>query len=109
MDGGQGFETVNTSAEPDYDRYAPYIDDLDLSLSEQRELMGVVWSIMTAFADMGFGIEPTQLICGWIEETRRKVPKTSSDAVKWEGSKTQQTFNRVAHERTGESDSDESQ
>lgn len=108
MDGGQGFETLKTSAEPDYDRYAPYIADLDLSPEEQRELLGVVWSIMTAFADMGFGIEPTQLICGWIEETRRRSAQTNDDAVEWTGSKTQKTFNRAAHERSGESDSDES-
>jgi len=108
MDGGQGFGTLKTSAEPDYDRYAPYIADLDLSPLEQRELLGVVWSIMTAFADMGFGIEPTQLICGWIEETRRKAAKDDGDAVEWEGSKTQNTFNRIAHEHAGESDSDES-
>ena len=108
MEGGQGFETLKTSTEPDFDRYAPYIADLDLSPSEQRELLGVVWCIMTSFADLGFGIEPTQLICRWIEETRRKSPKTGDDAINWEGSKTQKTFNRIAHERPGESGSNES-
>lgn len=104
MDGGQGFETMKTSAEPDYDRYAPYITDLDLSPAEQRELLGVVWSIMTAFADMGFGIEPTQLICGWIEETRRTSANLGEDAVESGNQTTTQTFRRVAQSNAGKRD-----
>jgi hypothetical protein len=63
---------------------------------------------MSAFADYGFGIEPTQLICGWIEESRRTAPISAPDSVEYKGSNTQKTFNHAAGNAAGKRDTNES-
>lgn len=44
----------------DWDMYAKYLDEADLSDSEKREFIETLWSIVVAFVDLGFGIHPVQ-------------------------------------------------
>ena len=95
MDGQDYFsKTADTGV--DLSKYAPLIEDLELSEDQQSELLQTLWSIMSAFADFGFGIEPTQLICGWIEQSRCEVTPDGSDAVESGQKPTTRTFNAVA-------------
>ena len=81
---------------PNYERYAAHLDGLELTEEQARELLEVLWSIMSTFADYGFGIEPTQLICGWIEASRAESAAHAEPVIDLKGRKTSQNFNAVA-------------
>lgn len=53
----------------DWDAYLPYLEDEDIPDDQKRELIATLWNIMTAFADLGFGIHPVQQACGELEES----------------------------------------
>lgn len=46
---------------PDMDKYLPMVEDYDLPDAEKRELILAVWSIMEAFVDRAFGMDPTTI------------------------------------------------
>ena len=92
MDGQTQFPTQDTSS-ADLSEFAHYLDGLELTEDEQSELLHTLWGIMCAFADFGFGIEPTQLICGWIEQNREEAASASPDAVNCTSKPTTRTFN----------------
>ena len=46
---------------PDMDKYLPMVEDYDLPDAEKRELILAIWSIMEAFVDRAFGIDPTAI------------------------------------------------
>jgi len=48
----------------DYEKYAPLLDDPDLSEDQKREFLQALWNIITNFVDLGFGVHPVQLACG---------------------------------------------
>ena len=41
----------------DFKKYQEHVKDFDLSEEEQTELLKTLWSIMTAFVDLGFGVD----------------------------------------------------
>ena len=48
----------------DWRDWAPYLDDDGIPDDQKRELIETLWSIVTAFVDMGWSLNPTQQICG---------------------------------------------
>jgi len=78
---------------PDLSKYEPYLDGLEVSPEQKAELLAVLWKIMTAFADAGFGLEPSQLICGWIEESQTHGADPASGVVHSNDKPTSQSFN----------------
>ena len=52
----------------DYEKYAPYLEDADLTEEQKREFLETLWSIMVSFVDLGFGIHPVQQVCGQEDE-----------------------------------------
>ena len=46
----------------DTDKYKDYLEDFDLSKEQEAELLQILWSIMTAFVDVGFGVDSIQLL-----------------------------------------------
>jgi hypothetical protein len=102
MDGNNTFPPPKTS-EADLSEFAPYLDGLALTEAQQQELLQTLWAIMCAFADYGFGIEPTQLICGWIEESRAQGAIRACDAVELEDCPTTQ-FNSATRRAGAEED-----
>jgi len=44
----------------DYDLYARYLEDSDLSDDQKREFIETLWSVIVSFVDLGFGIHPLQ-------------------------------------------------
>ena len=72
-----------TSAAPpkleiDYDLYASYFEDENISEADKRELLDSLWSIICSFVQMGWGVHPVQqaqdsrnfakIACGQISE-----------------------------------------
>lgn len=52
------------SVEIDFDRYQAILDDPDLSQDQQKQVIVALWSIITAFVQLGFGVHPVQQACG---------------------------------------------
>lgn len=100
MDDQTQFQKQGAST-ADLSEFAPYLEELDLTEDEQTELLQTLWAIMCAFADFGFGIEPTQLICGWIEQNRAQPATTAPDAVNCKNKPTTRTFNAAAATEAG--------
>lgn len=44
----------------DVDFYQSFLDDTDIPEDKKREFIEALWSIITAFVDLGFGIHPVQ-------------------------------------------------
>ena len=84
---------VNIGGLPDLSKYEPYLEGLDVSPEQKHELLAVLWKIMTAFADTGFGLEPTQLICGWIEKNQSDRADAPGDMVQSSPKPTSKNFN----------------
>ena len=45
-------------------KYARYVDGFDLSEEQKVELLHAAWSIVVAFVDLGFRIDPVHQACG---------------------------------------------
>lgn len=50
--------------EVDLDYYQSYLDDPSLSPDQKKEIIGALWTIITAFVELGFGVHPVQQACG---------------------------------------------
>ncbi|MEL6648133.1 MAG: hypothetical protein AAFQ05_10585 [Pseudomonadota bacterium] len=48
----------------DWERYGAMLDASDLSEAQKLEFIQALWSIMTTFVDLGFGLHPVQQVCG---------------------------------------------
>ena len=46
--------------EVDFDRYAHFLDDSDLSEDQKRELLQTVWNVVCGFVALGFEVHPFQ-------------------------------------------------
>lgn len=48
----------------DWQDWLPYIVDADIPEDQKREFIETLFSIVIGFVDLGFGLNPTQEICG---------------------------------------------
>lgn len=78
-------ETRTSLPALDADRYLPMIADMEISDEQRLELLAIVWDIMCAFVELGFGANSFQNLLPAIIE---KASKRASDTVELEGSKT---------------------
>lgn len=58
-----------TSTPPfDAERYRGYLAHTELSQEQQTEYLKVLWSIMTTFVELGFGVDSVQQVLPALEE-----------------------------------------
>ena len=81
----------------EFEKYEPYIRDLDVTDEQARELLEALFNIMSAFVDMGFGLDSTQSILGSMIE---KVAEDSENPL--QPIDNADTFNGVAEGRDNE-------
>ncbi|MEP5732215.1 MAG: hypothetical protein ABJL67_22910 [Sulfitobacter sp.] len=62
----------------DWEVYAAMLEDSDMPLEQQKELIETLWSIVVAFVDLGFDLNPVQQICG---EADDQLSDTPADVV----------------------------
>ncbi|MEO1039509.1 MAG: hypothetical protein AAFX09_08180 [Pseudomonadota bacterium] len=98
---GQIEQLDELSGLPNLSKYEPYLDGLSISSEQKQELLAVLWKIMTAFADAGFGLEPTQLICGWIEQSQADGADAPDDVVQSSDKPTSKRFNAAGKFKPG--------
>lgn len=52
--------TERPIVEFDYTRYAEMLGDTELADDDKRALIEALWSVITGFVEMGFGVHPVQ-------------------------------------------------
>lgn len=77
--------------EIDFEAYAPYLESADISADEKRQLIEAVWSIVTSFVQLGFGLTPAQQVlesrvdpkagCGQVSKNQDDGPVPASDRL----------------------------
>lgn len=50
--------------EIDLEHYQGYLDDPSLTPEQKIEFLGALWTIVSAFVELGFGVHPAQQACG---------------------------------------------
>lgn len=85
----------------DFDKYAQFLEDADLSESEKLELCKAVWNIMSEFVMLGFGVHPIQQACGKDNFSDLAIPIPSSNLLSSEHKQLIAEFDSAAD---GESD-----
>ncbi|WP_037226929.1 hypothetical protein [Roseobacter sp. GAI101] len=58
----------------DWEAYGVMLDASDMPEAQKRELIQTLWSIVTAFVDLGFGVHPVQQVCGQADDPLSDVP-----------------------------------
>ncbi|WP_423207506.1 hypothetical protein E2974_07835 [Paracoccus yeei] len=75
----------NGAAKPhleiDIDKYQAYLDGSDVIPAQKEDFLHALWSIMTAFVDLGFGVDPVQQACGQVEKILDPLPQGDSDGL----------------------------
>lgn len=80
---GVGFNgATKRSLEIDVEKYQAYLDDSGLTRAQKDEFLRALWSIITAFVDLGFGVHPVQQACGQVEKELDPRGLADSDALK---------------------------
>lgn len=52
----------------DAERYRPHVADLNLSAAREEELLRTLWDIMSAFVDIGWGVDSVQNLLPFLRE-----------------------------------------
>lgn len=80
----------------DVNKYRSHVENFDLTEEQKLELLETLWSIMTAFVDLGFGADAVQYI---FRDTGAN--SLNSDGDEGEGTMPSSRFNRIAHDNKG--------
>lgn len=88
--------------EVDYERYAHFLDDSDLSEDQKREFLQALWTIIVNFVDLGFGVHPLQQAgqnagqeaCGQVDEIVPESPAECANGVNSKEYKIRKKFER---------------
>ncbi|KZD12408.1 hypothetical protein [Oceanibaculum pacificum] len=66
----------------DYDLYAHYLEESDLSEDQKREFLQALWNLVVSFVSLGFGVHPAQQVeiaCGKLFKSSSKPLRAESD------------------------------
>ncbi|WP_342075597.1 hypothetical protein [Yoonia sp. SS1-5] len=91
-------QAASPSIEIDVAKYQAYLDDPALTDAQKEEIISALWSIMTAFVDLGFGVHPVQQAidqeaCGHLTEKVDQSGETDSNDPKPNFETLQNAFN----------------
>lgn len=56
--------------------WLPYIEDSDLPDEKKQEFIESLWAIVISCVDLGFGLNPTQEICGEVIDLKAVLEAT---------------------------------
>ncbi len=77
----------------DWERYGAMLETSDLSDEQKLEFLQTLWSIVTMFVDLGFGVHSVQQVCGQDAENAGDL---SPDLVDLSSTSTQSDFETAA-------------
>jgi hypothetical protein len=80
----------------DVQKYQSHVQDFDLTEEQKTELLETLWSIMTTFVDLGFGVDSVQYLI------RERCPDSLfSQESGIQDKKASSYFNRIARNDRG--------
>lgn len=79
--------------EIDVEKYQAYLDDPSLSDEQRAEIIQALWTIITAFVELGFGVHPVQQACGQLENALDPSKGADSDVIECEDTDLREEFN----------------
>ena len=71
-------QNPSSRLEIDLDHYQSYLDDPDLTANQKAEIVRSLWTIITAFVELGFGVHPAQQACGKRQKSLDRKGKSES-------------------------------
>lgn len=77
----------------DVERYQHFLDNSGMSPEEKRAFLEALWSVITAFVDLGFGVHPVQQACGQLEDSAGSRADGGVDGVDCGQADLSRTFN----------------
>ena len=80
----------------DYERYAHFLEDADLTENQKQELLNALWRILSEFVMLGFGVHPIQQACGQSKNSNSKPDLASSFLIQSEFKHLIEEFDDVA-------------
>ncbi len=84
----------------DYEKYALFLEDADLTEDQEREFIQTLWNIIVEFVSMGFGVHPVQQAqdaCGQIGKTPGNLPISGPDKLLLETIILRENFSKAAN------------
>ena len=89
--------TFGTAAKPsvtiDIEKYQHFLDNSGMSPEERRAFLEALWTIITAFVDLGFGVHPLQEVCGQNPQDGDQSAAQGEDGVSCTQTDLSRTFN----------------
>ena len=83
----------------DYERYAHFLEDADLTEEQKQQFLESLWRIIVSFVDLGFGVHPVQQAqqaCGELEDDPSNSSSRAADKVTCESRLLTDRFDDVA-------------
>lgn len=68
----------------DYERYAHFLEDADLTEEQKQEFLQTLWNIIVEFVSLGWGVHPLQQAqspCGQVKENPSNTALTAPDTL----------------------------
>lgn len=68
----------------DYEKYAHFLEDSDLTEDQKQEFLQTLWNIIVEFVSLGWGVHPLQQAqkpCGQLGENSLKASLTAPDRL----------------------------
>ncbi len=65
----------------DYEKYAHFLEEADLSEDQKREFLQSLWGIITQFVSLGFGVHPLQQAHKPSDNNENSVPLIGRDVL----------------------------
>lgn len=98
--GKSGNQTATRVITVDYDLYAHYLADTDLSEEQKLEFLQTLWNIICEFVALGFEVHPAQQAknaCGELPIQLANPPILGGDSVELAGKILDKQFKDAAH------------
>ena len=76
--------TINGKAltlDVDLMQFAHHLDESDLDEEQKQAFLGILWNLVVAFVDLGYGVNSTQLACGHLTKSFEKEGVLTLDSV----------------------------
>ena len=87
----------------DAEEYLPHLAEFDLSDAQARELLTTLWNIMTAFVDLGFGVDSVHRYLPALREISEELDDSAVDSTEANFSQNFEMAAREGAEKEGDS------
>lgn len=88
--------TPKPTAKLDIEMYQEWLDDLDATDEEKREVFEIFARIVFTIIDMGFGVAPLHVACGELAEAEGFCGRVDQDVVSSKAHTLSDAFNQIA-------------